>query len=384
MKIIQIASGIYPIPSDNRAAAIEKIIYELSLNLSLKGCDVHIIDIPSKKRVKSTIQFHETSNLNCLNIRLNSTQRSILFSFFSAFMLLKVLRKIQADVVHTHYSYSGFLCMIVCRLFTNIHNIHTTHAHDLIMYSSPLNIVKGFSEIITLKYSNHIIAETSTVKEQLIYRFHVPSQKISVISSGVDIPVISQKEHNHSDYIILSVGRICSRKNQMALVNAIPDVLVFHPRVKFIFVGPIEDNSYFQKIIEVIKLKNISKNVKFTGEIPREQLNEMYNDATIFVFPTIAEIQGLVVLEAMSHGLPVIASKIGPIIDIVTKIPESALLVYPDPKNLASAINKLLDDNSLRSKHSEEAKKLASNFAWKDVSNRVLAMYEKINEFNYN
>jgi 1,4-alpha-glucan branching enzyme len=377
MKVVQVATGIFPIPGCDRAAAVERIVYELSLNLSKKGCNVHVIDIPSKKRKLNKIIFHEVRIGYFASMHYKNF-RALAFSFFSVFALLNIFKKTRVDVVHTHSAYSGLLCMLLCRLFRSTCHVHTTHGPDLVMYASSLKMLKSFSEVIVLKYSNHIVAETLTVKEQLIYRFKIPPQKITIIPSGVEKPVVMQNTYSSSESIILSVGRISSRKNQLTLVKAIPDILATHPKVKFIFAGPIEDRLYFQKIINFLERSGISRFVEFTGEIPQEKLNDLYSQATIFAFPTIAEIQGLVLLEAMSYGLPVVASRIGPIMDIVGKFPNSALLVDQDSKSFAESINKLLDNKALRLELSQNTRKLSSAFSWNATASSVLALYEQL------
>jgi glycosyltransferase involved in cell wall biosynthesis len=373
MAIVQVATGIYPIPASDRAAAIEQIVYELSSNLSRKGCEVHVIDIPSKKRKSNKIIFHEVpiGYFASMYYRV----RALAFSVFSVFTLLNIFKKTRVDIVHTHYTYSGLLCMVVCRLFRNVCHVHTTHNPYLVKYGSGL---KRFSELIVLKFSNHIVVQTLTIKKQLVYRFKIPSHKITVIPSGVEKPMIMQSTRASSEPIILSTGRLCSRKNQLTLVKAIPHILATHPKVKFIFAGPIEDKLYFQKIIEFTERRNIQSFVEFTGEIPREKLTVLYNQATIFAFPTLAELQPLVLLEAMSYGLPVVASRIGPIMDIASMFPNSALLVDQDSESFAESINKLLDDNTLRIELSQNAKKLASGFSWNAVANRSLELYARL------
>ena len=377
MNVIQVTPGIYPIPSRDKAAAIEKIIYQLSLNLSKKGCEVHVIDIPSKKRKPNKIIFHEVHTGYFASVHYRNF-RAIAFSFFSALALLNIFKKTQVDVVHTHNPYSGFLCMLVCRLFRNVCHVYTTHNPDLVMYASSLKMLKAFSEVIVLKHSNHIVAQTVTIKEQLIYRFKIPSQKITVIPSGVEKPVVMQNTYGSSGSIILYVGRVYARKNQLTLVRAIPNILATHPKVKFIFVGPIEDKMYFQKIIDFVKRRNISRFVEFTGEILQEKLKALYSQATIFAFPTLAEIQPLVLLEAMSYGLPVVASRIGPNVDVAGKFPNSALLVDPNSESFAKSINKLLDDTALRFELSQNAKKLASAFSWNVIASKILVLYEQL------
>jgi 1,4-alpha-glucan branching enzyme len=231
---------------------------------------------------------------------------------------------------------------------------------------------------LVFKYSNHIIAETLTVKEQLVHRFRVPTNKISVISMGVEEPTLIHDACNSSESIILSVGRIVPRKNQFTLVTAIPQILAAHPLVKFVFAGPIEDKVYFKKITDFIGQSDISRSIVFTGEITQEKLKALYNRATIFAFPTLAETQGIVLLEAMSYGLPVVASKIGPTIDIASLVPNSALLVDQNSTSFAIAISKLLGNYSLRLELSQNARKISSAFSWNAVANRILEVYVRI------
>jgi len=375
MKVVQVATGVYPIPSNDRAAAIEKIVFELSLNLSRKGCDVYVIDIPSEKRNSKRLFFHEVnlSYFSSINYR---KFRALIFAFLSLFTLLNILRRNRIDIVHTHTAYSAIFCMLACRLFSNVQHVHTNHDPYLFMKSQ--KILRSYLEVIAFKFSNHIMAETSTIKEQLVYRFKIPPHKITVVAMGVDEPPIMQDSRSSSKNIILNVGRLTPRKNQIALVEAIPEVLATHISLEFIFAGPIDDKVYYKKILQLIELRDLSRFVKFAGEITNKELNALYNKAIIFVFPTQAETQGMVLLEAMSYGLPIVASKISPIMNIVGRFPNSALLVDQDPASIAGAINKLLDDCALRLELSKNAKKVASTYSWRAVSNRVLLLYKRL------
>jgi glycosyltransferase involved in cell wall biosynthesis len=272
--------------------------------------------------------------------------------------------------------------MVVCRLFRNVYHFHTNHDPAIIMNAPSQKMLKSFSEVIVFKYSNHIVAETSTVKKQLMCRFKIPSRKITIIPMGVEESVLVQNAFDSSKTVVLCVGRIIPRKNQLTLIKAIPYVLAKHDKVKFIFAGPIEDKIYFQKIMGFIKEKNISKFVEFTGEISQEKLNALYREATIFAFPTLAETQGIVLLEAMSYGLPIVVSKIGPIMDITSGLQNSALLVNQESQCFAESINRLLSDNALRFELSSNARKLASAYSWDAVATRVLELYARLVIFN--
>ncbi|MCL0041198.1 glycosyltransferase [Dehalococcoidia bacterium] len=99
----------------------------------------------------------------------------------------------------------------------------------------------------------------------------------------------------------------------------------------------------------------------------------------MFVFPTLYETQGRPVLEAMAFGLPAIVSKIGPIEDIVKLEEGSAILVNPnDPNEIADAILQVLRNQALSRQMSIKGRKLAGNFDWKTIAEKLGRIYETV------
>ena len=391
MKVIHIAPGVYPIPSRDKAAAIEEVIFQLSNHLIELGCQVYIIDIKTKQSQRNggLANFREAWNLPSQGTisHFLFTFKAVLFAFTSLPVLWHLLSHEKIVIIHTHYSYSAVTTAIFSKLKQGIHVVHTTHAHDLIMNPCLKNYLKGIPEIIVLKIADHIIAETPAVKRRLLSEFRINPAKISVIYSGPEQEKIKQfastkgKNSSNSEKIILCVGRISKRKNQLAVVESIPEVLARHSDVKFIFAGPVNESDYLRLIQKFINERDISRWVKFTGEISKQKLFELYNSATIFVFLTLAEMQGLVLMEAMAFGLPVIASKIEPIVDISNLKPDSIITVNPnDPNEIAEAIILLLEDPSLRQLMSVKAKEVASSFSWEHTAKKTLRLYESLIE----
>ena len=178
---------------------------------------------------------------------------------------------------------------------------------------------------------------------------------------------------------IFCVGTVSARKNQFSVVKAASKVIASHPEVKFVFAGPIAEDKYLQSINEFVAENNLSKWVEFTGEVTKEELYNLYGGAILFLFPSLAESQGLVLVEAMAFSLPVIASSIEPFVDVASREEGSAILV--DPNNvdeLAAAIIRVLEDSSLRQSISQKAKRVAGYYSWEQVATRTLALYEKL------
>jgi glycosyltransferase involved in cell wall biosynthesis len=386
MKVVHISPGVYPIPCKDRAAAIEEIILQLTNHLKKLGCDVYIIDIETdqcsrigalaKFRVAPT--FFSEENIN----RIIFNFRALIFAFNCLPVLNHLLNEKKIDIIHTHYIYSAFTVIILNKLIRRVPVIHTTHAHDLIMTPSLKTWFKGFPEFVALKLADHIIAETPSVKDRLISYFGIGENKISIISSGVAIQIcetpdkIERNKNLNDNIIILCVGRISKRKNQFAVIRSIPKVITRHTDIKFVFIGPIIDHNYFKSMQRFIDENDLASRIEFTGEISRSSLYELYKCADVFVFPTLAEIQGLVLIEAMAFGLPVIASKIEPIRDIADLRKDSIILIDPnDPDEIADNIILLIEDASKRNLMSIRSREIAESFSWDEVAHKTLKLY---------
>lgn len=387
MKIVHIAPGVYPIPSRDKAAAIEEVIFQISNHLVELGCQVYIIDIKTtqSQRKGALAIFRETPNVPppAKVGRFLSFFKSILFAIMSIPVLWHLLKSEEIDIIHTHYTYSAITAMIVSRLRGHTPVIYTSHNPNLLTFSSKENTFKNIVEMVAIKLSDCVIALTPMVKRKLISDFGIQPAKICCLYNGYDPSEIEQYLHkdssNSKSNIILCVGRISIRKNQQTIVSAIPKVIARYPNVKFVFAGPIDESEYLKSMYKFIAKNHLSEWVEFTGEIPRDDLYKLYNKAIIFVFPTLAEMQPLVLIEAMAFGLPVIASKIEPIVDIANLKKDSIITVNPnDPNELDEAIILLLQDYSLRQSMSVKAKEIASTFSWEHTAKETLRLYKEI------
>jgi glycosyltransferase involved in cell wall biosynthesis len=395
LRVLQIPPGFYSIPSKDRAAAIEEIVFELSNSLIKNKCEVFIIDIPvnagKREGLLATIKeipdiFPNQTNLSSFNFNL----KTISFAFFCIPKIIQIVKRKKIEIIHTHYSYSALTTLIIGKLF-KIPVIHTTHAHDMIMTFTIKNRIKGFAEYIVLKNADHIIAPTPSVKKKLIQNFHINEKKITIIYSGTSIREYKNFSRNDTyknkipvlNHVILCVGRYSARKNQVVLLKSVPKILKTEKKIKFIFIGPINEPEYFKSMKKYVDDQNLLEWVDLIGESTKERLIECYKKATLFVFPTTAEIQGMVLIEAMSFGIPVIASKIEPIIDI-SDLEESCIFLVNqnDPDEIADAILSLMKNPELCNLMSQKGIDLSSRFSWDQIAKQTMNLYnEIINKF---
>ncbi len=224
------------------------------------------------------------------------------------------------------------------------------------------NYIFSLRDIRWIKYSDAVIACSDEVAKSLIEQLKVPKEKVYTILNGVDTEKFSpyidtltlRKQLNISEEykVITCITRLKLEKGVHILLKAFKEVIQQRQNVFLMIVG---SGNYQEKLKDISKELNIEEKVKFIGSISHENLAGYYAVGDIFVFPTLAK-EGLpwVVLEAMSCGRPVIASRIGGIPQII-KDSENGLLFEP------GNINELKEKIFLLLENYEICKKLSKN-----------------------
>ncbi len=390
MRAVHIATGAVPAPP-TAAGAVEKIIYRLTRCLPELGCNVDVIDIAAEvhRKLETDVTYHEVWNPPLADSGfIRHVLRITIFAVLATLRLRRLVKSKEIDLIHTHSQFPAAGILAARKLFRwRIPVVHTTHNSYIVMRPTTANRLRHILEVMVFKKADHLIALTNVVAQQLVLKFGVDPKRITQIPNGVEVDdifeFVESNPGNYSDTSIKAVlypAKICPRKNQLALVQAIPRVLNAYPDTRFIFAGFIEERSYFDTISKFVAANNLSAYVQFTGELATEPLYKEYQEATVFVFPTLYETQGVVLLEAMAFGLPVVASRIGPIEDVVNLEEGSAILIDPNnPDDIADAIIRLLGDESLRQELSAKGKDLATHrFRWSQIAKETLVLYEKL------
>lgn len=261
---------------------------------------------------------------------------------------------------------------------------HITTIHDLILFEHDTNKGSNFvyqikkllfkSVVLTaIRKSMFILTDTKHVRDGIIRRYGGATS--SVITTYLGIPDVidsASKPIIEGDYI-LCVGSFYPHKNLKRLIRAYKEIHAELPNLKLVFVGK-EDHFSRQLNIKVEKL-GLSKSVKFLGYVSDEDLAWLYQNASLYIFPSLSEGFGLPGLEAMSYGAPVVSSN-------ATCLPEvyGDAAVYFDPTSsddMAQVILETLNNKELLQKLREAGPKHAKKFSWRKMAEQTLEVYEK-------
>ncbi|HEC80987.1 MAG TPA: glycosyltransferase family 1 protein, partial [Thermoplasmatales archaeon] len=210
--------------------------------------------------------------------------------------------------------------------------------------------------------------------------YHLNPEKVIVVGNGVDEKFFypKQKILEEGKKYIMFAGRIDREKGLFDLVESATYICSKRSDVFFIIAGKGRDLGKLQWSIRKAKLQD---RFIFPGQVDKDQLVKLYQNATIFVFPSYHEGLPGAVLEAMSCGLPVIATDVRGNRDLISN-GETGILVPPrSPKKMAEAISMLLEDEKLRKTLGKNARKIVErSYTWDVVSNKFLRCYESLVE----
>jgi glycosyltransferase involved in cell wall biosynthesis len=294
----------------------------------------------------------------------------------SGYGFLKALRKrnIMKPFIQTIH---GVLADEYAQSFRGVSPTFRAKLANLIMWQ--LSRIEGESA----KNATLIVTVSKYSSEKIVQFYGVDKAKIRIVTNGVDTqkfrPAQDLGKIKHQIGIsnkqcVLFVGRLIPRKGLPFLVEAAKHIVKERSETAFVVVGngPLKNHliSYLEKI-------NLSGSFVFLGDVNEGMLAALYNCADVFVFPSIQEGLGIVLLEAQATAKPVVAFDVGGVHEAMLD-KETGLLVKPDSRELADVILRLLSDRSLRERMGRKGREfVSSNFSWDVCAQRMLQVYRE-------
>jgi glycosyltransferase involved in cell wall biosynthesis len=375
MKVIQICQRFPP-----AIGGVESHVSNLALELTRRGVGVKVFttdsarDIPFQRLPRNNIQYPFEVR------RFHAYKAANLphgLGIIAPSMLPRLLSE-SFDIVHAH-SY-GFFPTYAGTFVHEIRNrplVITTHS-DAGRHNLQKLIYDATVPTLTLRRATRIIAITKEEVRYLI-RLGVQSKRISVIPNGINLAEFEgklERPHNSDFLSILFVGRVYpNQKGLETLIRAVSQI-ARSVNWRLDIVG--EDWSGAAGVLELARKLGIHDRVQVLGELSRANLVEAYQTADLFVLPSLFEPFGIVLLEAMASGLPIVASRVGGIPEVVEE-GKTGLLVEPgNPEELRKALETLLSDTNLRNRMGQAGRERAVLFSWTTIVPQIQKVYEEV------
>ena len=298
-----------------------------------------------------------------------------LYIVFGAVAAVRFCRQRRFDVVHVHWPFPhgiwGYLVGKIYRLPV----VLTFHGAEILLAKRFFFVEPMLRH--ALKHADGVICNSNYTARQVA---RLTDKPINVVPFGCTVTERARAEASPgAAKQLLFAGRLIRRKGLDYLLKALPIVLASE-RVHLHVVGDGDMADTWKSMASLLDLDHVAT---FHGIVSNERLEELYASADAFVLPAIVDDRGdteglgVVLVEALTFGTPVVASNVGGISDVIIDGETGLLVPEKDEKALAAAIVRLLDDRDLAQRLSQRGLEHARHyFDWNRITDRLLSVYE--------
>ncbi len=375
MEIVQVCPLFYPY-----TGGVETHVKEISKRLSALGVNVKVYttdpsgQLPRKEVIEGIEVFRFRS----------FSPKHVYFFSPKLYYTLKSLKNIDAIHVHGYPNFPA-LAAAVAKKNRKKSLVFTPHYGGYLFSTMGsgigLNLAKKCYHRSLGKYIFSKVDTVVTVgrfeRDLLKQKFGLGEQKIKYIPNGVDTEKFEKLERKPGNTkTLLYVGRLEKYKGIHFLLKAFPKIKRSMSDLKVVVVGK---GSFKEELKSLVSSLNIQDNVEFLENVPEDDLIELYLSSCAFVYLSQYEGLPVAVLEAMACGLPVIATRVGGIPEVVQQAETGFLLNFPpDEKELIDRIALLLDDCTTSTHIGIRAKEtVLSTFSWNHAAKNLKELYEE-------
>jgi glycosyltransferase involved in cell wall biosynthesis len=332
-------------------------VHDLALALGQLNLDVKVItcDFPGAKDYEEIdgISVHRidsykypTSNFASWVYMMNLNMQE-----YAIHLIRDEIEKGKTCVLHSHDWLVAKVAIGLKHLFRIplLATIHSTeHGRRKGIHSEYQRMIHQ-TELWLASEAWRVICCSAYMAEQVSRLFHVPFTRIDTIPNGVNAvqyatvppsPTFKLQYADRNEKLVLYVGRLVYEKGVSVLVDAV-NLVQQKLNAKFVIVG---DGYMRDRLVDQARRVGAMNKMFFTGFLDEASVKKLYRVADVFVIPSLYEPFGIVALEGMASGVPLVASGVGGLAEIITH-DETGVLVYPDnPESLAWGINRVLTD----------------------------------------
>lgn len=381
MKIYEIGTGYTPIPA-KMGAATEIVVEELTKAFLKKGVPVEIVDIAADDRPANDLPITEVKVPKCFSgtdvkLGLMHKLKRVVYSVCLAGKLKKILKESNEKVVlhfHNQYNLFFFLKLVSPAVRKKAEIAYTVHSY---VWPAAWDEIKDtvqkryFQEVYCVQNADYVLVLNDKTKEHFVQHLGVPAERIYKMDNGVNTDIYSVLTEEETEkwkhcigldgkLIVFQVGSVCDRKNQLGAVQMLRDYLREHSDVVYAYAGGVIDAAYQEQILQYAHENQLRNQVRYLGELsPGVELNRYYNMASVTVFPSKIESFGLVIIESIAAGTPVLVAG-RPLFPL-----EHGCMVYNSDAEFINDIDQILRENRCCA---EGRKEVCSGYSWEKIA----------------
>jgi glycosyltransferase involved in cell wall biosynthesis len=373
---IAIVCSYYPWPPS--AGGVETIVRNVSTELAKRGHEVYVVTTPFDATTMKQVSAYGVDERNGVIIyKLKPGRMRIGYARFLK-GLMEVLKEIKPEIVHEHNLHPHLFQLAKWKNSISYGLVAELHHPAIELDFLVQRLAMPFAEL-GLKHVNKavdvFVAHTMLEKEWLLSK-DIPNNKITLVR----FPAIPSKLLNynvHSTYLsdVLYLGRIVHRKGVHVLIKALSMAKQRFSKIRANVAGP-SDPLYLESLKTLVEKLGLKDNVSFTGIIKEEEKYTFIKSHRVVVLPSLKDYTPNILLEAQALGVPVIATRVGAVPEMVLDGGTGLLVKAGDLYELAKSIIMLVKNDDLRRCFSLKAREWAEKFTLELAVTRLEEAYE--------
>lgn len=384
MRIVQI--GVYPVSSDCIRGGVEASVYGLAQEQG-RANEVHVFDTPR-------IGGHDVVEQDGSVIvhRFCNTGKRQYQTAGQVALIAKEICALAPDMCHIHGT--GLFSWLMFKALKAQGQTVLVTVHGLIRVEKRNQLkkhftIKSFSQCLYQGWvERHFlsqlplaIVDTEYVSD-MVNRYPIRKKPaMYVIPQGVNEDYFSMCCSTDS-CVILSVGAIGLRKGHLLTLRAYERLREEGVDARMVIVGTIAEQAYLEQLQSALSISKYKESVQLYTDLSDENLKQLYKEAHLFVLHSEEESQGIVFAEAMATGLPIVATQVGGIPYVVMNGENGLLTEYGDVNAFADAMACLMTDGNKWMEMSDVSRKLAQDYHWSVIGEKVMRLYHSVVEIN--
>jgi glycogen(starch) synthase len=299
------------------------------------------------------------------------------------------LGSVEYDLVHAH----DWLVAFAARTLRHglevplVATIHATESGRQGVLHTPMQHYIHSVEWLLTYDAWRVICCSQGMSAEVQGALHVPSDKIDVVPNGVDprrlectdtpgeLAAFRRRWATEEERIVFFVGRLVREKGVEVLIDALPEVLATHPEVRAVIAG----GGSWGDLAARAASRGVGQKVTFAGFVPEEDLPRLYAVSDLAVFPSLYEPFGIVAIEAMAAGVPVVTSDIGGFREVVRHGHTGLHTWANNPHSLAWGMNEVLSNQGLAERLKRNGlRDTQTRFNWDGIAEKTIRVYDEV------
>lgn len=352
MKIVQVMP-------DFGLAGAETMVENLSCGLAAEGCDVLVI---------SFFDLHTaiTERIENRGIKIKYLGKKRGFDPSIISKMRKIMKAYQPDVIHTHRYVLPYA--FLASMGFKAKRVHTVHN---VAQKEQTKVGKNINRVL-FRYFNVVpVALSKEIQRTIQEVYGLPDNRIPVVFNGIDLSrcIVKESYARKDTFTVLHIGRFMDVKNHELLLRSFARFKGQHSDARLQLLG---DGELKENMMQLAGQLNITDAVEFAGL--QSNVYPWLHNADVFILPSKFEGMPMTLIEAMGTGLPIIASNVGGIPDMLSSQKE-ALLIEPKEEKIIEALEMVYSDAKKREYWGRNALQRSSLFSSQAMARKYLQLY---------